>query len=252
MKKIITCVTAVLLAGTLTAQSNQKPNYQAMIHDAATKAFVNALKSETDEFPVLAEKIKDYDGNLYDVVEIGAQVWMTENLKTTHYRNGNAIPIVEDITAWSNLTKGAYCNHENDENIASTYGCLYNNYAVVDKRKLCPAGWHVPTNAEWIALSEYLGGEQVAGAKLMEIGTAHWNSPNSLATNETGFTALPGGARTNVGGFSPIGNNGLWWSSTETSSSTAWARELLYHNKTYILKASFDKAYGFSVRCIRD
>jgi uncharacterized protein (TIGR02145 family) len=252
MKTICFYFTAMILTGNLMSQVPDRTNYQANVHDVYISVLENAIITEDNVIKTLPEKLKDYDGNLYHIVKIGDQTWMAENLSTTHYRNGDAIPVVNENSDWSNQKKGAWCNYRNDENYAITYGHLYNYYAVADNRKLCPANWHVPTDAEWRVLGEYLGGDPVAGAKLMEMGTSHWNSPNDLATNETGFTALPGGVRRDGGASSNLGNNGLWWSSSEASSTTAWMRELLYHNKTYILRAGLNKDYGLSVRCIKN
>lgn len=140
--------------------------------------------------------VKDIDGNQYQTVKIGSQVWMKENLKVTRYRNGDPIPRVTVNSEWVDLATGAYCACYNDEGTtAFTYGYLYNWYAVDDRRNLAPAGWHVPTDAEWQILMDYLGGEILAGGKLKETGTSHWASPNTGATNESGFTARPGGIR---------------------------------------------------------
>ena len=145
---------------------------------------------DTNNPPVTT--VTDQDGNVYHTVTIGTQVWMVENLKTTKYRNGDGIQNVTDSIAWWNLTSGAYCIYRNDVNNLATYGRLYNWYAVIDSRKLTPAGWHIPTDAEWTTLTDYLG--STCGDKLKEKGPNHWGGDNT-ATNETGFTALPGGNR---------------------------------------------------------
>ena len=148
--------------------------------------------------------VTDIDGNTYQTVKIGDQWWMAENLKVTCYRNGDAIPNITDGTTWASLSTGAYCEYNNDINNVATYGRLYNWYAVTDSRNIAPAGWHVPSDAEWKQLEMYLGMSQSEadatgwrgtdeGGKLKEVGTMHWNSPNTGATNESGFTALPGG-----------------------------------------------------------
>jgi len=218
--------------------------------DAATKAYIDAIAEQLYAQGVL--RVKDYDGNYYKAVMIGNQIWMTENLKVTHYRNGDAISLVNDNTAWCNLTTGAYCNYNNDVNIATTYGRLYNWYTVVDSRNLCPAGWHVPSNAEWDTLVTYLGGFSVARGKMKETGTSHWNSPNTGATNESGFTALPGGSRhESSGSFEYIGTMGYWWSTTEYSSVNAWIRNLV-HGDANAYTAGSSKKMGFSVRCLKD
>ncbi|MCB9001260.1 MAG: fibrobacter succinogenes major paralogous domain-containing protein [Bacteroidales bacterium] len=158
--------------------------------------------------------VTDIDGNTYITVTIGNQVWMAENLKTTHYNDGTAIPNVTDGNEWAALTTGAYCWYSNATAYKDTYGALYNWYAV-NTGKLAPTGWHVATDAEWTTLTTYLGGESVAGGKLKETDTTHWASPNTGATNETGFTALPGGYRGRGGAFGGIGGYGYWWSATE-------------------------------------
>jgi len=193
----------------------------------------------------------DIDSNIYPTVKIGDQWWMAENLKVTRYRNGDDIPIVTDDTEWKNLTTGAYCNYNNNSDNADIYGRLYNWYAVNDSRNIAPLGWHVPSDEEWQTLIDYLGGESVAGGKLKETGTTHWNSPNEGATNESGFAALPGGYRNDTGTFDDLGRNAHFWSSAEDSSSHAWNRELGYTNAT-VHRSSYDKQNGFSVRLVRD
>ena len=195
--------------------------------------------------------VKDVDGNVYHTVTIGTQVWMVENLKTTKYNDGTTIPLVTDSTAWPNLTTPGYCWYNNDEAAyKTTYGALYNWYTV-NTGKLCPSGWHVPTDAEWTTLTTYLGGESVAGGKLKETGTTHWQSPNEGATNERGFNALPAGSRDYSGTFGYVGTNGYWWSSSEYTASNAWYRSLYYYNIS-VLRFYTNKHYGFSVRCLRD
>ncbi|MBI5010148.1 MAG: fibrobacter succinogenes major paralogous domain-containing protein, partial [Bacteroidia bacterium] len=138
-------------------------------------------------------QVSDIDGNVYQTVTIGTQVWMKENLKTTKLNDGIALPNVIDNAAWAALTTTGYCWYNNDATTyKSTYGALYNWYAV-NTGKLCPIGWHVPSDDEWTLLTTFRGGYSVAGGKLKETGTLHWTSPNTGATNETGFTALPGG-----------------------------------------------------------
>lgn len=198
----------------------------------------------------------DYDGNIYDSIRIGNQTWLKQNLKTTHYRNGDFIPNVTDTTSWSNLTTGAYCDYNNIPSNSTTYGRLYNWYTVNDTRNICPVGWHVPSDSEWTILETYLGGWTIAGGKLKEVGTSHWQSPNAGATNETGFTALPGGFR-NINGtgtnwiYNYIGNSGFLWSSTESTTTLA-SRKYLYYNQSGLSNNSNNKKYGFSVRCIKD
>jgi uncharacterized protein (TIGR02145 family) len=176
---------------------------------------------------------------------------MAENLKTTKYNNGFSIPIVVDLIEWSGLTTGAYCWYDNDINNKSIYGAMYNFYAVIDSRNICPSGWHVPTDGEWTNLTDYLGGESVAGTILKEIGTSHWGPPNDYATNESGFTALPGGARYNNGGFGNIKYEGFWWSSTVGGLYGAWRRDIWW-DRSNVMRNSFYKEFGSSIRCLKD
>lgn len=196
----------------------------------------------------------DQDGNVYKTVTIGTQTWMAENLRTTKYNDGTAIPLVTDRTAWANLSTGAFCNYNNTVNTDTidTFGRLYNWYAV-QTRKLAPSGWHVPTDAEWTQLTDYLGGESVAGGKLKETGTTHWISPNIGAFNETGFTALPGGIRSTNGYFNHIGNEGYWWTASSKVSNWkyAWLRKMEYEFSD-VSRAVIYKEWGFSVRCVKD
>ena len=194
--------------------------------------------------------VTDIDGNVYQTIIIGTQEWMMENLKVTHYRNGEAIPTGHSNSEWSNLSTGAYCAYDNNESNADTYGYLYNWYAVDDSRNIAPEGWHVPTDDEWQILVDYLGGSSVAGGKMKETGTEHWNSPNTGATNESGFTALPGGYRGLNGSYYGMGF-GCFWSSTEGSSYHAWSRRLSYGNSE-VYRNYDGKHAGFSVRCLRD
>jgi uncharacterized protein (TIGR02145 family) len=193
-------------------------------------------------------------------VLIGNQIWTSTNLDVSTYRDGTAIPKVDDTT-WENLTTGAYCYYNNDSTTyAAIYGKLYNWYAVAGihdndpttpNKILAPEGWHVPTDVEWTTLTDYLGGEAVAGGKMKEVGLAHWLTPNELATNESGFAGLPGGLRYADGTFNFIGNYGLWWSSTEYLSADAWYRFLFNSNGNVLSNYSLDGS-GLSVRCLRD
>ncbi|MCX6383834.1 MAG: fibrobacter succinogenes major paralogous domain-containing protein [Actinobacteria bacterium] len=198
-----------------------------------------------------AGTVTDIDGNVYHTVGIGNQVWMVENLKVTHYRNGDPIPDVTDGTRWSNITTGAFCNYNNDENNVTTYGRLYNWYAVNDTRNICPTGWHIPTDAELVTLETYLGGSSVAGGKMKEAGTTHWISPNTDATNESGFTALPAGCRLSNGGYLNITKDVHFWSATERNSSGAWTR-YLSDDSSETFHHYGSKHYGFCVRCVKD
>ena len=194
--------------------------------------------------------VYDNDGNIYKTVSIGNQIWMAENLKTTRYNDNTSIPLVSDNNEWRSLISPGYCWYNNDASkYKSTYGALYNWYTVATF-KLCPVGWHVPTHGQWSILATYLGGESVAGDKLKEAGESHWIRPNARASNESGFTALPGGGRID-GTFEDIGIAGGWWSSTAFDGGNAWCREL-DDDQVLLLSGSLSLSQGFSVRCIKD
>ena len=192
------------------------------------------------------------DGIIYKTVLIDKQCWMKENLNSTKYINGEDIPNINDNLTWASLTTGAYCNYANDQNNAVTYGRLYNWFAVNDSRKLCPIGWHIPTDDEFTTLITFLGGDSIAGGKMKETGFIHWQNPNTGSTNESGFTALPSGARFDDDGtFFYIGNIISLWSSTENDSSNAWSRHIVSDFKS-TGRGSDNKKFGFSVRCLKD
>ncbi len=204
---------------------------------------------------IQAQSVTDIEGNIYKTVTIGNQTWMAENLKTTKYNDGMAIPLVADNAAWTNrdsiaLTNPAFYWYNNDSTYKNTYGALYNGYAV-KTGKLCPTGWHVPTDTEWSELTTYLGGEDVAGGKLKESGTSHWESPNYGATNESGFNALPGGYRSMDGIFNIINNGGSWWTSTDFNTERIWIRGM-NTNIELVFKGPAEKPGGLSVRCLKD
>ena len=212
-----------------------------------------AINSDGIAYGTLQEfstKIADIDGNIYNTVSIYDKLWIVENLKTTRYNDGTTIPLVTDNAAWSTLATPGYCYYNNDDiTYKSTYGGLYNWFAV-STGKLCPIDWHVPSDAEWTAFTDFMAGEIVAGGRLKEIGTAHWLNPNTGATNENGFTALPGGSRDNNGNFNNIGQDGNWWSSSENDANSSWYRNMNF-NVSSIDRNYYSKANGLSVRCIK-
>ena len=196
--------------------------------------------------------LTDIDGNTYKTITIGTQTWMAENLKTTKYRNGDPIANVKENATWAALTSGAYCWYKNDSVVnKSLYGALYNWYAVSDSRKIAPTGWHVPTTAEVTTLVTFLGGEGAAGGKVKEEGTIHFVVSNYLATNSSGFSALPGGLRFNGGVFDYVTTAGYWWSSTEISSTNSTTFSVASSNDDVYLFTN-SKTDGLSVRCIKD
>lgn len=205
----------------------------------------NSCEKESDNATVT-----DIDGNVYNTVTIGSQVWMKENLKTTKLNDGSSIPNVTDQTQWTTLNSSGYCWYDNNSGNKTTYGALYNWFAV-NTDKLCPAGWRVPSDDDWTTLTQFYGGDNEASAKLKEEGTAHWAAPNT-GTNESGFTGLPGGARIGFDGtFMEISTGAHWWSITEFSGSNAHYCGMV-NNNTIVYRNNDDKRNGFSVRCIKN
>ena len=216
-----------------------------------------------------AEAIAQYKPALAEV-KIGTQIWETKNLDVSTYRNGDIIPQITDTIAWKNLTTGAWCYYNNDSTQYAKYGKLYNWYAVNDPRGLVPIGWHVPNDDDWATLEINLGGYEIAGGKMKEVGTLNWLSPNTEATNESGFSGLPGGARLhNNGAFDGgVGYGGVWWSSTNVpfdpnflGANFAWSHYLIYDRgmlsskrwyPSFSWKLYFNRKSGFSVRLLKD
>jgi len=241
-----------------TFESNKQYNFTVSVNKNSLSVVSNNVSEWTSDGNVYSTKEesinKDIDGNIYTTVKIGTQTWMKENLKTTKYRNGDPIgtttPATLDISA-ETAPKYQWAYAGNESNV-STYGRLYTWYAATDSRSICPTGWHLPTDAEWTTLITYLGGGSVAGGKLKETGTAHWLSPNTGATNSSGFTALPGGDRYANGTFEVIGYVGHWWSSTENYPTNAWVRYMTYDASTILRSNGDSETSAFSVRCLRD
>ncbi len=214
-----------------------------------------------------SDKIFDIDGNMYNTVQIGSQCWMDENLKTTTYRNGTPIPNVTGNSNWHNLATGAYVWYDNDISWKDPYGALYNWYATVDVKGLCPSGWHVPTNDEWSTLTNFIGGigpphgnelkscrqiNSPLGGDCNTTEHPRWNEHYMhFGTDDYVFSAVPGGSRFNYGIFQDIGNKGLWWSSTEYSSGDALSRELI-DSFNGVGGYYYNMRFGLSVRCLRD
>ena len=219
--------------------------------------------------------VTDYDGNIYNWSRIGEQTWMIENLKSTHYSDGTEIPLVESVYGWENLddTDKGYSYFENSASNSDVYGALYNWAAVMNNENssdnipsgvqgVCPTGWHLPSDAEWKEIEVFLGMDTVdvdnigwrgvnQSGKMKEAGTEHWDSPNTGATNESGFTALPGGYRIYYGTFNELGFGAYFWSATEFNGSQSWKRYFHADNKTVGRKMEL-KNSGFSVRCVKD
>jgi uncharacterized protein (TIGR02145 family) len=234
--------------------------------NTAGTAYGNQLSFTTSQIPVNPGSVTDASGNTYPTVTIGTQVWMAENLRTTKYRDGSNIPVVTDNTQWANnwnngnpLQQPMMCWYNNDQATytANKFGALYNWYtinpATNGNKNVCPTGWHVPTDEEWTTLTTFLGGESVAGGKMKSTGTQYWQSPNTGATNSSGWSGLPCGARTTDNQlFWGIGVVANWWSSSDENSSSAITRYMSY-NYAGTGRGDYDrKAYGLSVRCLRD
>jgi len=232
--------------------------------------FTCSNKGPTSLKDTSSNTITDIDGNIYKTVKIGNQWWMAENLKVTHYCNGDFIPNIIDSMEWGNLSSGGSCCYDNDENNISTHGLLYNWFAVKDNRNISPAGWHVPSDAEWKQLEMYLGMSKTdadttswrgttEGGKLKALGTLEskdglWHNPNKGATNEVGFSALPSGSR-----YYSIANSKFvhlniyasFWTSSEVENNGSWCRYLSYSDSK-ISRIAYQKERGYSVRCIKD
>ena len=200
----------------------------------------------------------DLDQNTYTYVAIGQQTWMQQNLNVSRYSDGAVIPQVSDPTQWASLTTGAWCYYSNNDAAGTTYGKLYNWYAVAGihdndpntpNKTLAPTGWHAPTDAEWTTLTDFLGGVAVAGGKMKT--PSNWQAPNAGATNSSGFTAIPGGYRDFNGTYSSNGALANWWSSSEFDAASAWSRNVYYLGPN-ASRVSAKKARGFSIRCIKD
>jgi uncharacterized protein (TIGR02145 family) len=199
-----------------------------------------------------SQTVTDVDGNTYNTISIGNQVWIAENLKTKKFNNQDPIPLVIDSTLWSSQTQAAYCYYQEDEILASEYGNLYNWYVVNDTRNVCPAGYHVPAIAEWESLINFLGGETVAGGKLKEAGFSHWLSPNTGATNSSGFNLLPSGWRApNNGSYENLMYMAYQWSSSSVDALNSsvllagYDSEAAYTSDSHILT-------GLPIRCVQD
>jgi len=194
--------------------------------------------------------VVDIEGNVYSTALIGQQWWMSENLRTAIYANGDPIPNPIDNSAWSQSGVGGWSIYNHLEVNNENYGKLYNWYTTVDPAGLCPAGWHVPLDTDWTVLTDYLGGESVAGGKMSSV--SGWNPTNNVATNQSGFSGLPGGSRSYSGDFFDIGITATWWSSSSSNFVlSAWKRVINFFS-TNVDRQTSSKNDGFSIRCIRD
>lgn len=196
--------------------------------------------------------IDSRDQQHYKIVILGSYIWMAENLKSIRYNDGTPIPQTIDKIAWSNLTTPSYCWYDNQEAYKISYGALY-NWPAINSGKLCPVGWHIPTEIEWDTLVALIGGDGIAGGSLKERGTEHWKSPNSNRYSfDSNFKALPGGYRNENGDFKRIGLSGFWWTSYDGVQSVIRYRNLEYDSRSIYKRNYKDKPIGFSVRCVKD
>ncbi len=222
---------------------------------AATKFYVDQMKEMI--YNELLEAglngiVKDIDGNLYKTVKIGNQVWMVDNLKTSRFNDGSQIPETPDSAQWASTHSPAYCWYNDDnDSIGGIYGALYNHFAVsIYNKNVCPTDWRIPTDSDWDVLEDYLGASGLSGGKLKEIGTRHWQPPNDGATDEVGFTALPGGWRDHVGNYMKLGTASYYYSST--SNGSFGVSRLMEYDSQVLAKSFSSKKHGHSVRCIRN
>ncbi len=226
----------------------------ALLLGVSISSFVSISNSQKRN----KDTVKDIDGNIYKTVKIGEQIWMAENLKVTKYNDGTELPLVTDNKVWaSNYNNGAtnpmMCYYDNDISNTSNYGALYNWYAVSNStnggKNICPTGWHVPSDVEWTALTDYIGGSKDTAKKLKS--TNGWKDGGN-GTDDYGFSGVPGGFRSRLGGFHSIHSDGSWWSSTTSNTSNSVLnRELnYYHDPVYSISSWKEK--GYSVRCIQD
>jgi uncharacterized protein (TIGR02145 family) len=199
-----------------------------------------------------SQTVSDVDGNTYNTVSIGNQIWLTENLKTTKFNNQDPIPLVTDNTLWSTQTEAAYCSYQNDNLLANVYGNLYNWHVLNDIRNVCPTGYHVPSILDWEALIDFLGGAAVAGGKLKEAGLAHWMDPNTGSTNSSGFTLLPSGWRAHNNGFyENLTYMAYQWSSTSIDALNASIMLVGFDSESCLTSESH-KLTGLPIRCLKE
>lgn len=214
--------------------------------------FTENKTSELNSEKNIIETVTDFDNNVYKAIKIGSQIWMAENLKVTHYRDGTPIPNIYNNDKWPAAKSGAYCMVKNDSiGYKNTYGVLYNFFAVNNKHKLSPEGWHIPSKVECMKLINYLGGIESAGEKIKNNISKLWKSSKSFAQDESGFSALPAGGRGRLGSPGDVGFYATWWSSTSYDSMYAWHWGV-FPDKPGIRSNPGHKASGFSVRCIKD
>jgi uncharacterized protein (TIGR02145 family) len=260
MKKVIYTILSITMLTACKKETTQANNNISTTNNTS----VSNIDFSSVGTPIgkFGNGITDIDGNKYKTVVLGNQEWMAENLKTTKYNDGSIIPLTIDTIQWVNKVVGAYCNYANNDSIGNIYGKLYNWYTI-NTKKVCPTGWHVPDDYEWSTLISYLGGEKIDVGILRETGNTHWAAPNNYTTtssNQSLFTALPGGLRFgDIKTEIPIKYSslyleyhGYWWSSTENQDNYTKASYITIDNNNYYRKDIFLKKGGMSIRCIKD
>jgi uncharacterized protein (TIGR02145 family) len=240
--KLFRLVFVVLVSGTIFSSLARATDEETLGSPAETKS-KSIIKDNNTAI--------DIDGNIYKTITIGNQIWMAENLKVTHFRNGDPILNASINESIHKLKAGSFSNYNHDKKIVPIFGRLYNWYAVDDIKGLAPEGWHIPTEAEWKILIDYLGGYRAAGGKMKEAGATHWKNPNKRATDESGFSAVPAGYRYYWRTFSVMGNLASFWTATEFNYPYA-VGYILKYNSSHVISYTFSRSYGLSVRCIRD
>jgi uncharacterized protein (TIGR02145 family) len=250
MKKIIIALGLAMMAiANIQAQDTMYVYQQDGLISKFAVSKVDSVIFYKPTANIIKSKVNDIDGNVYNVITIGGQLWMAENLKVTKLNDGTRIPLVTTSGIWVKLTTPGYCFYDN-ATTDSVYGALYNWYTV-KTNKLCPTGWHVPSNADWATLTTYLGGKTVAGGKLKTTGLTFWNCPNKAATNEKGFSAVAGGYRYYGGNFVWRGEYGYWWCTNEYDAISAY-QLLIMSGDSDTFSDNNDKDLGLSVRCLKD
>jgi uncharacterized protein (TIGR02145 family) len=233
--------------------SGSQTKYNTIRKNLAKRSLSSGTSTLVDVMPVfkrLRDSVVDVDGNKYHTVALGAMVFMAENLKTKHFRNGKAIPLINDTAGWRKMTGAARCNYLNDSIISGQYGQLYNAYAISDTAGICPTGWHIPTFNEWTSLVMCLGGNENAGGIMKESGTMHWSSPNKTLLTENTFS-LPSGYRSGKGVYAPSGRTCQWWAPAENNADPC--RGISLNNETTAVTSTTPgKNSGLSVRCMQD
>lgn len=213
--------------------------------------FSISCKKTQDQIEIPPGSFTDIDGNVYKTVQIGDQIWMAENLRVSHYRNGEPVKYFSGNDTWTNWKTGACCNYNNHPGNDITFGKLYNGAAITDSRNIAPEGWHIPVKEEWEKLIAYLGGSSVAGGKLKAVDNISWIKPNVGASDEFGFNALPGGCCTFFSSFDQEYYAGFWWTSTYSKEEflTGFA---IFSDSERISSGNWYYRYGLSVRCVKN